>query len=139
MPPKTEPMSSRLMGSQTSMVRPRPRTAAAARAGRRTRAMVRGETAASISMPTRLRSVRSSSYTVSRPNRMPPTTPPARAGSARYMDSMVSAAVGLYSTSPASGESTVSKMTSQVRRLWNRRPSSRQNRCRAFIGPPPGR
>ncbi len=63
--------------------------------------MVRGETAASISMPTRLRSVRSSSYTVSRPNRMPPTTPPGQGGIARYMDSMVSAAVGLVQHQPS--------------------------------------
>ena len=78
------------MGNHNAMVRAVASTAPASRASRRTHAMVWGETAASMSMSTRLRPVRSSSKMVSRANRMPPPTPPARAGLARYRESMVS-------------------------------------------------
>ncbi len=57
--------------------------------------MVSGDTTASVRTSTRLRQARSSSKTVSRPKRMPPAAPPAMAGLARYMESMVVEVAGL--------------------------------------------
>ena len=83
-PVNTEPMRPALMGSQTSMVRPTVSTAAVSRASRRVRAVVSGDTTASVRMSTRLRRARSSSKMASRPNRMAPATPPAMAGLAKF-------------------------------------------------------
>ena len=91
----TAPISPTLMGSQTSIVRPTVSTAAVSRASSRVRAVVRGDTTASVRMSTRLRQARSSSKMVSRPKRMAPATPPAIAGFARYMESMVVEVAGL--------------------------------------------
>ena len=124
------------MGSHTSMVRASVSTDTASRDRRRRNAIVSGETAASTRTSTWLRPVRSSSYSVSRPNRIPPATPPARAGLARYMESMVSAEAGLYQASPAAGETAARSMTSQVSRLFRSRPSSEKKRS-FFIVPPP--
>ena len=77
------------------MVRTVASPAAVSSASSRTKAMAWGETTASVSTSVRLRRARSSSKMVSRANRMPPAAPPARAGLARYMESMVPASAGL--------------------------------------------
>ena len=110
-----------MTGSQTSMVTAVASSPTASRAVRRTSAMRRGGTAASTSASIRLRLTRSSSNTARRPKKIPPAAPPARAGLARYRESMVSAVAGLYRNRPARGERRVSSKASQAGRLWSRR------------------
>ena len=88
-------MSPLLTGSQTSMASAAVITATASKASRRVRAAVSGETTASVRTSTRFRAVRSHSWIASMPKRTPPTAPPAMAGFARYMESMVLAVAGL--------------------------------------------
>ena len=87
-PSKTAPISPRLTGSQTSIARHSVSAAPLISASSRTRAMRRGETAASTSTSTR-------HLFASRPKRTPPAAPPARAGFAKYMESIVPALAGL--------------------------------------------
>ena len=94
-PSKTAPISPRLTGSQTSIARHSVSAAPLISASSRTRAMRKGETAASTSTSTRHLFARSSSNTASRPKRTPPAAPPARAGFAKYMESIVPALAGL--------------------------------------------
>ena len=125
------------MGNQTAITSSSASPADVISAASRTSAIVSGETAASVSASTRLREGRSSSKMVRIPNRTPPTAPPAMAGLARYWVSMVLAVAGRYSVSPTSGESTVNRTISQVRRLCSSLLSSSQNSRIVLIVPPP--
>ena len=59
--------------------------------------------------------------------------PPARAGFARYLDSIVSAVAGQYRKRPNAGEQTVRKKIRRTEGRFSRRPHSRAIRAQIFF------